>query len=274
MHSRAISGIAMLAILTTLSACTPLRTTTPGTVGIKRSGLMLVSSSQMNNMANSNYEQTLRAAAARGALNKNPTQLASLRAIGKRLATQTAVFRVDAPSWDWQFNLIHEPTLNAWCMPGGKIVFYSGIIDQLQLSSDEIAAIMGHEIAHALREHGRERVSQQLLSQVGMDLLTIYSKANRQQLNQMGDIVKYGWLLPNSREQESESDRMGVELAARAGFNPKAAVRVWEKMRKQQQSEVPEWQSTHPAHETRISELQVYAEKVWPLYETARKRKT
>jgi Zn-dependent protease with chaperone function len=195
-----------------------------------------------------------------------------VRAIAQRMIPTTAAFRPDAPAWKWEVNVLQSDQLNAWCMPGGKIAFYSGIITRLNLTDDEIAAIMGHEIAHALREHARERASEQqaagLVIGVGAALLGVGSIGS--DLGQMAYKVAVG--MPNSRAHETEADRIGVELAARAGYDPRAAIVLWQKMAKASGGGgSPQFLSTHPSAETRQQDLAVYAERVMPLYQQARK---
>ena len=139
--------IALALACAALAACAPVRTTAPGTVGVERQSLLLVSSSQMMQGAKNSYDQVIGQARSQGRLNTDPVMAQRVRQIGQRLVPPTTVFRPDALSWDWEFNVIHEKTINAWCMPGGKIAFYSEIIERLQLDDEEIAAIMGHEIA-------------------------------------------------------------------------------------------------------------------------------
>ncbi|MSQ88196.1 MAG: M48 family peptidase, partial [Betaproteobacteria bacterium] len=175
-----------------------------------------------------------------------------------------------APAWKWEVNVITSKDVNAWCMAGGKIAFYTGLIERLQASDDEIAAVMGHEIAHALREHGRERASQAMAQSIGITVLgaALGIKGGAQDLTQT--VLDLTFNLPNSRTDEVEADRIGVELAARGGFDPRAAVTLWEKMSKTGAAQGPNFLSTHPSHASRISDLKGYAEKVMPLYEVAR----
>jgi predicted Zn-dependent protease len=169
-------------------------------------------------------------------------------------------------------NVITSSEVNAWCMPGGKIAFYTGLIEKLQVTDDEMAAVMGHEIAHALREHGRERASQAVLQStvlnIGAAILGVGSTA----VDLSSTILDITFNLPNSRQDEVEADRIGVELAARAGFDPHAAVSLWQKMGQLGGGRGPAFLSTHPSPENRIKDLQVYSERVMPLYQAARKR--
>ncbi len=181
-------------------------------------------------------------------------------------------FRDDAVKWNWQLVLIDAPILNASCAPGGKITFYSGLVRQLKLSDDEIAVIMGHEVAHALREHGRERVSkayaQNALSQAALTA----APNSAAQVEAANQVAHYLYVLPNSRQNESEADGMGLELAARAGYNPNAAITVWNKMAAANKGKAPaEFLSTHPSDQTRIADLGALMPRVTPLYEAARR---
>jgi predicted Zn-dependent protease len=250
-----------------LAACAT--TTERGTVGVERRQLLLLSSEEMDKGAALAYRQALTKAGEKGAVNRDPEQVKRVRAIAARIIPHTAVFRKDAPGWAWEVNVFSSSEVNAWCMPGGKIAFYTGILEKLQLTDDEAAAVMGHEIAHALREHGRERASQQVATNtaigVGAAILGVGGVADLASL--AADVTLN---LPNSRTQETEADRIGVELAARAGYDPRAAITLWQKMGALGRSSTPQWLSTHPAGETRIRDLQDYAQRVLPLYEASK----
>nr|WP_287464124.1 M48 family metallopeptidase [Accumulibacter sp.] len=267
----------LLLLASFVVGCATTRTTTAGRVGVDREQTMLVSSNEVNRAAAKAYQETLREAQAKNLLNRNAQQLARTRQIAARLIPATAAFRNDAPAWRWEVNVIRSRELNAWCMPGGKIVVYSGLIEQLQLSDDELAAVMAHELAHALREHGREKAGQaagiNAAAAIGGALIGAYfgidSGLGSTVIGTVGDLA---FMRPNSREMEQEADRVGIELAARAGYDPQAAVSLWQKMGRTVSGRPPEWLSTHPANETRIADLRLYAERVQPLYETADKK--
>lgn len=241
-----------------------------GTVGANRGQLMLVSSAQMQQGANKAYHQIMSEAQKKGALNKDSRQVKRIRAIASRIIPEVKVFREDALNWDWRVNLLQSNQLNAWCMPGGKIAFYSGIINRLQLSDDEIAAIMGHEISHALREHSRERASRQQIKNIGLLVGGALIGASNQTLQLANLAARYAIELPFSREHEREADKMGVELAARAGYDPYAAVNLWKKMDKIAKKMPFQFLSTHPSSASRIQDISVVAKKVYPLYKQAR----
>jgi predicted Zn-dependent protease len=263
----------LLALPALLAACQSVSTTQPGAVGVERRQSMLISSDTVNRSAAKAYSQVMAEAQKKGQLNRDAAQVQRVRAIADRLIPQTGAFRADAPGWHWDVNVISSKEVNAWCMPGGKIAFYTGLIDRLQATDDEAAAVMGHEIAHALREHGRERASQAVAQSIGISVIGALLRlpGGAQDLSQT--ILDVTFNLPNSRTDETEADRIGVELAARGGFDPRAAVTLWEKMARLGGSQPPQFLSTHPSHATRINDLRGYAERVMPLYEAARPKR-
>lgn len=259
-------------LVITLSACTS-TSTKKGSVGIDRQQLLLISPQQMMQGASAAYDDVLQQAKEKEILNTDHQVVKRVRRIANNIIPQVAVFREDALKWDWQVNVIESEKLNAWCMPGGKIAFYTGIINKLKLTDAEIAAIMGHEIAHALREHGRERASEQTLSNLGMSAIGAITGIQGPAMDVASMALQVTVALPNSRTHEVEADRMGVELAARAGYNPFAAVNVWKKMAQQKSGgSPPEMLSTHPSHSSRIQDLTNYAKRVEPLFLQARRR--
>ena len=231
----------------------------------------LVPAEDLENAATKQYAQLLAEASAKGALAPaTHPQLQRLRGIASRLVPQTAQWNDRARQWNWQVNLLGSRQLNAFCMPGGKIAFYIGILEQLKLTDDEVAMIMGHEMAHALREHARARIAKsqgtgQLLS-FGAQLLG---------LGQLGDVAaSLGTQLLTlkfSREDETDADLVGLELASRGGYNPQAAVSLWEKMAQAGGGAGgPSFLSTHPSGPDRIQKLQANVPKVQGLYQRAR----
>ncbi|OPX26270.1 MAG: peptidase M48 [Campylobacteraceae bacterium 4484_166] len=263
--------IYMIFVSLLLTSCSYSSSTSGGTVGADRKQMMLVSAGDMRAGSAQAYKKVLSDANSKGLLNKDKKTLNRIRAIAKRLIPHTRVFKKDAPAWKWEVNLISSKELNAWCMSGGKIAFYTGIIESLKLNDGQIAAIMGHEIAHALREHNRERASSQAASNLGMGLLKS-SLGLGSFGSKIADVAyNVGVNLPFSRSHETEADRIGVELSARAGYDPREAIRVWEKMAKLSKGAPPEILSTHPSSKTRIKDLTKYAKKVMPLYNKAKR---
>lgn len=242
-----------------------------GAVGADRRQIFLVSAETMDQSAAMAYAQTLQSARQQKALNIDPVLTKKVQNIAKKLIAQVGVFREDALKWGWQVNVINSNTLNAWCMPGGKIVVYSGIIKRLGLTDSELAAIMGHEIAHALREHSRERASTDQLKNIGIFAISTAAGLGEGATNLINLATQYSISLPFSRSHETEADHIGTELMARAGYNPHDAVNVWVKMSKASGDSIPELLSTHPSNESRIQDLQEIAKKVEPLYLAAKK---
>jgi len=271
-HPRFIqSFVTVLVSACLLVACTS--TSRPGVVGVERSQFMMISAAQIERISASSFEQQAKAAQKKNVLITSGPQYERLKTIANRLIPQTAVFRDDTHSWNWGLQLIDSPLVNATCAPGGRITFYSGIINKLNLTDDEIAAIMGHEIAHAVREHGRERVSQAMAQNVIANVaLAAAGAGSAQSIDAANQIMQYVLVLPNSRQNETEADAIGLEIAARGGYDPRAAITLWEKMSKESKGKnPPEFLSTHPSNENRIKELAALMPRVMPLYEAAKR---
>jgi predicted Zn-dependent protease len=253
-----------------ISGCETVDTTKSTAVGVDRHQRMLVSSEQVNGAAEKAYADVLAEAKKQNALDRDPATVQRVKTIVGRLIPQTAVFREDAPKWKWEAHVLSSKEVNAWCMPGGKIAVYTGLIEQLKPTDDELAAVIGHEIGHALREHGRERASNAMAQQVALGVIGAVANVPSGALDLAPMVLDLTFNLPHSRTDETEADRIGVELAARAGYDPHAAVSLWEKMQKVGGGQPPQFLSTHPSHETRIADLRSYAEKVMPLYQAAK----
>jgi predicted Zn-dependent protease len=232
-----------------------------------RQQLVLVSEEQAQASSAQAYAQTLNAAQKKGNISTDAALNSRVKRISNRLIAEAKVMYPPSRDWKWSVAVIDEPTLNAWCMPGGKMAIYTGIVRKLNLTDDEIAQIMGHEIAHALLGHGRERMSRAMAMQGGMMLGSIVAGRDLSVLSPVADIAL---TLPNSREGESEADRYGIELAARAGYDPHAAVRLWEKMGQASGNGPPQFLSTHPAPGNRIQALNALVPQMLPIYEKAR----
>ena len=265
--------LAALALPGALTGCQEVETTTEGAVGVERTQSMftLISTEEMNRMAAEGYNAAKAEAERAGRLNRDEAMVRRVRAIAERMIPSVASFRPDAVGWAWEVNVEQNDALNAYCSPGGKIMFFSGIIERLELTDDEIAAIMGHEIAHALREHGREQMSKVYAQQVGASVISLVTGGEYDRYIGLGmEGFNLFVNLPNSRHAETEADAIGIELAARAGYDPAAAISLWQKMSQARDGEPPQFLSTHPSSDTRIVELQALQPKVLPLYESAR----
>ena len=230
----------------------------------------LVPAEDVEKSAAQQYAQMMQQANAKNALApRDHPQLVRLRAIARKMIPFTAEWNERAKGWQWEVNLISANQINAFCMPGGKIAFYTGILDQLKLTDDEAAMVMGHEIAHALREHARERIGKGAATSIGAGVLSQLFG-----LGQLGQTVtNYGaqlLTLQFGREDESESDLVGMELGARAGYDPRAGVTLWQKMGAVSKGAPPQWLSTHPSGASRIAEIEANLPRVMPLYEKAR----
>jgi predicted Zn-dependent protease len=231
----------------------------------------LVSAEKLEVAAEQQYSQLTRSAFQKGALlPEGHPQVQRLRRIARDLLPHSQKFNDRAKDWKWEVNVIGSKQINAFCMPGGKIAFFLGIIEQLQLSDDEIAMVMGHEIAHALREHARERAAKSTLTNIGVGAAAILIGGNVGQLAQVGGnllTLKFG------RSDETEADLIGMEIAARAGYDPRSGVTLWQKMSAASKGAPPQWLSTHPSGQTRIDTIQNNLKDVMPLYEEARRKR-
>lgn len=283
-----------------LSGCQS--TTSGGATGQDRKQMLTVSAEEVNRDSAIAYREMLAEAKAARALNTNRSYYNRVNTISKRLINQVGVFRPDAKSWKWEVNVFTTDQVNAFCMAGGKIGVFTGIIDQLKLTDNELAAIIGHEIAHALREHSREKISQAQATQGGLALVTQFAGLSGNQSKLADQVAKAALTMPFSRAMETEADVMGLELMARAGYNPNAAPEVWRKMKnlegadtgstagsafagvvsavagsssKEQMAanllNLGNIMSTHPTSDSRIKSLEAEVPKVMPLYEAAAK---
>ncbi|TKB26930.1 M48 family metallopeptidase [Desulfopila sp. IMCC35006] len=252
----------ILLALFALSAC--------ATSPTGRSQLMLVSPEQAISSSREAYVQTLLPLQKEGKVDSSPTTSKRIKLITGRIIAQAVQRYPHTRNWEWTVKVIDDPeTVNAWCMAGGKMAIYTGLINKLQATDDEIAQVMGHEISHALANHTAERMSMALATQLGLSGVAIAA----------GDSVYKGAILsgsslaaatavtlPNSRTSETEADQMGIELAARAGYDPRAAVTLWQKMAKVGGNSPPQFLSTHPSPANRQQRLGVLAEQMMVYY--------
>jgi predicted Zn-dependent protease len=270
--NRSFCAAILAPMMLLLASCQTVQTTQSGAVGVDRPQHMAYSSAEVNGAAAKAYQQMMRQAQAKGLLNRNPNHVNRVREVASRLIPATGAFRNDAPGWRWEVNVISSAEINAWCMPGGKIAVYTGLIDKLAVSDAELAAVMGHEIAHALREHGREKASQQQTQSLLVGIAGALLGLGELGTGLAGTVANVTIGLPNSREFEREADRMGVELAARAGYDPRAAITLWQKMSQTGGGGPPQFLSTHPSAASRIQDLQGYANQVMPIYQSTQRR--
>ena len=244
-------------------------------VGRNSAFTKLVPADEVEQSATQQYAQMLAQAHGKNALgSRDHPQVQRLRAIARRIIPFALDWNPRARDWKWEVNLIGSGQINAFCMPGGKIAFYTGILDKLQLSDDEVAMVMGHEIAHALREHARERMGKSAVTQgaarIGGALAAGIFGIDPRLTDGLARGGANLLTLEFSREDESEADLVGMELAARAGFDPRAGVTLWQKMGAASKGAPPQWLSTHPSGKARIADIEKNLPKVMPLYERAR----
>ena len=235
----------------------------------------LVPSEQLEAQALQQYDALLTQAQQKNALvPANHPQVVRLRNIAKRIIPHATRWNPAAAKWDWQVNLLHSEQVNAFCMPGGKIAFFTGILTTLQLTDDEVAAIMGHEIAHALREHSREQMAKStatnIVSRLGGAAAAAIFGVDPRVTDTMAQYGAQFLSLKYSRDDERESDLIGLDLAARAGYDPRAGIVLWQKMAGLNKRAPMEFMSTHPAGAGRIKQMQDHMDVLLPLYARAK----
>lgn len=266
----ALVRVGLLATTLSLASCQTVKTTKGGTVGVERKQRMGVSAQAVEQASAKAYTKMMSKARQKGKLNTDRYQYDRVQRISRNIIAQVGVFRPDARNWNWEVNLIKDDKqVNAFCMAGGKIAIFSGFIKKMKPTDDELAAVIGHEVSHALREHVREQIS----AQQGMGAASILAGillGSQEAMQTTSRILNVGYGLKYSRKAEVESDSMGVELAARAGYDPRAAITLWQKMSRIGGRGVPEFLSTHPAPKNRIANLRRDSAKVMALYQARR----
>lgn len=261
MSKKWFAGVAAAVALT---ACT----TSP----TGRSQLMVISPESAIVQSEAAYLSTMGEFDQAGKIVRDPALVERVRGITGRIVTMAVAQYPKTKDWKWSVAVVDEPeTLNAWCMAGGRMAIYTGIIQKLNLTDDEIAQIMGHEISHAIANHTAERMSNAMLINAGLIAAAVASDQNQYALAGAAIAAKLALELPNSRTSEAEADRIGIELASRAGYAPEAAVSLWKKMSEAGSGGTPEFLSTHPAPENRADTLGKLAPEMRKLNPTGAK---
>jgi predicted Zn-dependent protease len=271
---RFLQTVLSIAAVLTLSACatnSP-KLSGPGdgvVVGDGSEIRKLVPARQLEQSATRQFEALKREAGKKKALlPTDDPQVLRLQKIATDLRPFAQSWNADAARWQWEVIVLKSDQINAFCMPGGKIAFYTGILDKLKLSDHEVAVVMGHEMAHALREHARDRMAKNQLTDLGATILSNvlgFGEAGRQALGYGTQLLT----LKFSRDDETEADLVGMDIAARAGYDPRAGISLWRKMQAASKNVPPEWFSTHPAGSTRIDDISRNLPRVMPLYAKA-----
>ncbi|MBN2061169.1 MAG: M48 family metallopeptidase [Deltaproteobacteria bacterium] len=244
-----------------------------------RKGLHLLPRAQLYSMGLQQYSEVIKEAK----ISRNRQKVRLVKSVGERIAKAAEKFMKESgmedrlEDYQWEFNLIEDDkTNNAWCMPGGKVAVYTGI---LPVTKDEtgLAVVIGHEVAHAIADHGNERMSQSLIVSMGGIALSVAlseqpEKTRELFLSAFGAAAGIGFLLPYSRVHESEADRIGLMLMARAGYDPREAIPFWERMNEKAGPNPPQFLSTHPVPKTRISEIRSFIPEAMPYYEKYKKK--
>ena len=233
-----------------------------------RSQLMIVSEGEAQSASVQAYAKTVADAQSKRRLDTNTARTARVQGITNQLVAQAKTLAPSTARWAWEMHVIDDPNVNAWCMPGGKMAVFTGLIDRLAPSDDELAQVIGHEISHALLQHGREQMSRAIATNMALQVGSVAAGVD---LTGLETVAMVALELPNSRGAELEADKLGVELAAKAGYNPQAAVTLWQKMSQLSAgARAPQWLSTHPSDETRIAQLRALVPQMMPYYEAAR----
>lgn len=255
-----------LLLVLTLSACASAPVT-------GRKQLLLISEKQAIAASEPAYFEMLKKPAADGKLDNDPRLKARVETIAGRLISQAIKFRPETADWRWSIHVIDDPeTVNAWAMAGGRMALYSGLVKKVQPTDDELAQVLGHEISHALIKHTAEQMSVALATDLAFTVWAASGDHSGLALTGASLAAALAIKLPHSRQAESEADRVGIELAARAGYDPRAAVTLWQKMKKAGGGSVPELLSTHPAPDTRIDDLRALAPEMMPYYQAPGER--
>ncbi len=238
-----------------------------------RKQALLVSENSAIAASKKAYLDTLAPFKEKGKLDNNPAIVSQVNDITQRLIKQAILLRPDTKNWQWSVKVIDDPkTVNAWCMAGGKMAIYTGLILKLKATDDEIAQVMGHEISHALANHSAERMSIAMVNNLGLSILQATGVISQENMGLAAQAAQLALTLPNSRTGETEADIIGIELAAKAGYNPNAAVTLWQKMAQVGGGRPPEFLSTHPSPATRQSDLKKLVPKMMPYYKAAKRK--
>jgi len=238
-----------------------------------RKQLLLFSEREAITASRQAYTEMLAPLAEQGKLGAPPATRERVERIAERIVAQAVRMRPETADWDWELRIIDDPdTVNAWAMAGGKMAVYTGLIDRLEATDDELAQVIGHEVAHALARHSVEKMSIAAATQTGLQTVAVATNAPPVALQGAQLLSALAVTLPNSRAMESEADRIGIELAARAGYDPRAAVTLWQKMAAAGGRGQPQFLSTHPAPEARQARLRELVPEMMPYYESPAER--
>jgi predicted Zn-dependent protease len=233
-----------------------------------RRQLMIVSEDTAISASKEAYVEMLKPYAEKGKIDNDPALKDRVYRITGRLIAQAIKMRPETKSWDWSIKIIDDPkTVNAWAMAGGKMALYTGLVNQIKPTDDELAQVLGHEIAHALAKHSAEKMSVGMVSSIGVAAVGIAADSKGLALTGAALAAALAVQKPNSRAAESEADRIGIELAAKAGYNPQAAITLWQKMAKVGGQGPPQFLSTHPSPANREKKLAEYVPEMMPYYQ-------